>query len=82
MTQASKSDQRLRAQASLHVMFAHSMDALISGLYLWFEAIKIRIGGRLPEESHPETLHSFTGFALILPGYKIYTSCQGSYDSQ
>ncbi|MFB2981427.1 hypothetical protein [Microseira sp. BLCC-F43] len=59
---------------------AYSLDTLIPGLYIWLGAIKIRIGGSLPEESYPGTIHSPIGIALVLPGYRIYSSYQGSYD--
>jgi hypothetical protein len=59
---------------------AYSMDALIPGLYIWFGSIRIRLGGSLPEDSYPGTIHSPTGIALVLPGYRIYSTYQGSYD--
>jgi hypothetical protein len=59
---------------------AYSLDTLIPGLYLWLGAIQIRIGGSLPEESYPGTIHSPIGIALVLPGYRIYSTYQGSYD--
>ncbi len=66
-------DEPLRA-------IAYSMDALIPGLYIWLGAFKLRIGGSLPEENYPGTLHSFAGISLVLPGYRIYTTYHGSYD--
>jgi hypothetical protein len=66
-------DERLKA-------IAYSMDVLIPGLYLWLGSIKLRVGGSLPEETYPGTLHSFAGIALVLPGYRIYTTYHGSYD--
>jgi hypothetical protein len=59
---------------------AYSMDALIPGLYIWLGAFKFRIGGSLSEPSYPGTLHSFAGVALVLPGYRIYTTYRGTYD--
>ena len=59
---------------------AYSMDALIPGLYLWLGSLKIRIGGSEAEENYPGTIHSFAGMALVLPGYRIYSTYQGSYD--
>lgn len=75
-------DKPLRAQASLHGMFAYSMDALIPGFYLWLGAFKLRIGGSLLEATYPGTLHSFAGISLVLPGYRIYTTYHGSYAPQ
>ncbi|MBF2046131.1 MAG: hypothetical protein IGS54_01815 [Elainella sp. C42_A2020_010] len=66
-------DEQLRA-------IAYSMDALIPGLYFWSGAIKIRIGGSLPEPTYPGTIHSKAGIALVLPNYRIYSTYQGSYD--
>ena len=59
---------------------AYSLDTLIPGLYIWLGAIKIRIGGSEPEESYPGTIHCPIGIALVLPGYRIYSTYQGSYD--
>ena len=70
---ASTTNERLRA-------IAYSMDALIPGFYLWSGALKIRIGGSLPEPTYPGTIHSKAGIALVLPNYRIYSTYQGSYD--
>ncbi|MEG3905676.1 hypothetical protein QUB19_25175 [Microcoleus sp. B4-C5] len=59
---------------------AYSLDTLIPGLYIWLGAIKIRIGGSEPEENYPGTIHSRIGMALVFPGYRIYSTYQGSYD--
>ena len=59
---------------------AYSLDTLIPGLYIWLGAIKIRIGGSEPEENYPGTIHSAIGIALVFPGYRIYSTYQGSYD--
>jgi hypothetical protein len=59
---------------------AYSLDTLIPGLYIWLGALKIRIGGSEPEESYPGKIHSPIGIALVFPGYRIYSTYQGSYD--
>lgn len=59
---------------------AYSLDTLIPGFYIWLGAIKIRIGGSLPEDSYPGTIHSPVGIALVFPGYRIYSTYQGNYD--
>ena len=62
---------------------AYSMDLLIPGLYLWLPGIYIRIGGAVPDDQpyrYPGKIHSKIGIALVLPGYKIFTSYQGTYD--
>jgi hypothetical protein len=59
---------------------AYSMDALIPGLYLWCGFIKLRIGGSKAESTYPGTLHSRIGIALVLPGYRIYSTYRGTYD--
>lgn len=53
---------------------AYSMDALIPGLYFWCRFIKLRIGGSPAEPTYPGTLHSRIGIALVLPGYRIYST--------
>ncbi|MEA5553014.1 hypothetical protein VB713_18885 [Anabaena cylindrica UHCC 0172] len=63
---------------------AYSMDLLIPGLYLWLPGTHIRIGGAVPDDEpyrYPGKIHSRIGIALVLPGYKIFTSYQGTYDS-
>jgi len=66
-------DQKMRA-------IAYSMDALIPGLYIWFGSIKIKIGGSEPEENYPGVINSLAGIAVVLPGYRIYSTYNGSYD--
>ena len=59
---------------------AYSLDVLIPGLYIWLGPLKLRIGGSLPEENYPGTIHNRAGVALVLPGYRIWSSYQGTYD--
>ena len=59
---------------------AYSMDALIPGFYAWFGSLRIRIGGSEAEETYPGTIHSFAGVALVIPGYRIFSTYQGDYD--
>lgn len=68
-----EADTQLRA-------IAYSLDALIPGLYLWVGSIKIRLGGSSSEDTYPGTIHSPVGMALVLPGYRIYSTYQASYD--
>ncbi|MEM8810670.1 MAG: hypothetical protein AAGF01_32065 [Cyanobacteria bacterium P01_G01_bin.38] len=65
--------QQLRA-------IAYSLDALIPGLYLWIGPLRLRLGGSLPEDNYAGTIHSSVGLAVVLPGYRIYSTYQGSYD--
>lgn len=59
---------------------AYSMDAIVPGVYFWFGKLTIRIGGSSPETNYPGTIHSFAGAAIVLPGYRIYSTYHGSYD--
>lgn len=59
---------------------AYSMDALIPGFYAWLGSLRIRIGGSEAEETYPGTIHSFAGIAIVLPGYRIFSTYQGDYD--
>ncbi|MTJ50639.1 hypothetical protein [Dolichospermum sp. UHCC 0259] len=64
---------------------AYSMDLLIPGIYLWFFGFAIRIGGETPDDNpykYPGKINSPFGIALVLPGYKIYTTYQGIYDPE
>ena len=60
---------------------AYSMDALIPGLYLWFGSVRLRLSGSAPEANYPGTVHSPVGIALVLPGYRIYSTYHGCYDA-
>lgn len=57
----------------------YSMDVLIPGLYIWLGSWTLRLGG-MAEDTYPGTLHHAAGLALVLPGYRIYRTYQGSYD--
>ncbi|MBG1267673.1 hypothetical protein F8S12_15175 [Nostoc sp. WHI] len=62
---------------------AHSMDLLIPGLYIWLLGFSFRIGGSVPDDipyKYIGKIHSYTGIALVLPGYRIFTTYQGTYD--
>jgi len=64
---------------------AYSMDLLIPGLYIWLPNFTIRLGGSIPDDNpykYPGEIHSHAGIALVLPGYKIWTTYQGTYDPQ
>lgn len=58
----------------------YSMDALIPGLYIWLGRWTLRLGGALAEDTYSGTLHHAVGIAIVLPGYRIYSTYQGSYD--
>jgi hypothetical protein len=60
----------------------YSTDALIPGFYLWLGDWSFRVGGSEAEESYPGVIHSPVGMALVLPGYRIWTTYHGSYDPQ
>ena len=62
---------------------AYSMDLLIPGVYIWCPWFTLKIGGSYPDDNpyrYLSMIHSFSGVAVVLPGYKIFTSYQGSYD--
>jgi hypothetical protein len=65
--------ERLRA-------IAYSMDTLVPGLYFWSPLGNGRIGGSLAEATYPGRVHSRFGLALVLPGYRIFTTYRDSYD--
>jgi hypothetical protein len=62
---------------------AYSMDLLIPGLYIWLGSFTFRLFGEKPEDTpyrYPGMLKSRYGVALVLPGYRILTTYQDSYD--
>ena len=63
---------------------AYSMDLLIPGIYIWCPWFTLKIGGSYPDDNpyrYPGMIHSSSGVAVVLPGYKILTFYQGSYDA-
>ena len=59
---------------------AYSLDALIPGFYIWIGLVKLRIGSSQPEENYSGVIHSNIGCEIVLPGYRIYSTYQDSYD--
>jgi hypothetical protein len=62
----------------------YSMDLLIPGFYFWCPWFTVRLGGATPDDNpykYPGKIHDSTGIALVLPGYRIFTTYQGSYDA-
>lgn len=62
---------------------AYSMDLLIPGLYIWAGNYTLRLFGAKPDDTpykYPGTLNSRSGIALVLPGYRIFTTYHQSYD--
>jgi hypothetical protein len=81
---ASTSDQSKSKSDELRVV-AYNMDMLFPGLYIWVGSIVFRLGGQQPEDSpyrYPGTVNSKYGIALVLPGYKIFTTYKGSFDNR
>ena len=81
MTSA-KDEEKYTSGSSKNALqaIAYSLDVLIPGLYFWAGPIKLRLGGSQPEENYSGTIHSKFGIAIVLPGYRIYSSYQDSYD--
>lgn len=61
---------------------AYSTDALVPGFYFWAGNKSIRVGGVKAEDSYPGVIHSRAGVAVVLPGYRIWSTYKGSYDPQ
>jgi hypothetical protein len=62
---------------------AYSMDLLIPGLYIWIGNYTLRLFGGKPDDTpykYPGTLNSHYGIALVLPGYRMFTTYHQSYD--
>lgn len=62
---------------------AYSMDALIPGIYIWAGKFTWRAGGCTPDDQpyrYPGMIHSKAGIAIILPGYRIFTSYRDTLD--
>ncbi|MEO1218863.1 MAG: hypothetical protein AAFY45_35360 [Bacteroidota bacterium] len=79
---ASAQDEKYTPESSNYMLqaIAYSLDALIPGLYIWAGPFILRLGGSQPEENYSGTIHSKFGIALVLPGYRIYSTYQDSYD--
>jgi hypothetical protein len=62
---------------------AYSMDTLVPGLYIWLGDFSIRLFGAEPDDTphrYPGVVNSKYGVALVLPGYRIFTTYNGCYD--
>ncbi|NHC36904.1 hypothetical protein [Scytonema millei] len=71
-----------KRQQEARKAIAWSTDALIPGIYVWLGNWLFRLGGTEAQESYPGTIHSKFGLAVVLPGYHIWTTYQGSYDPE
>ena len=60
----------------------YSMDALVPGLYVWVGRLTLRWGGSEAEEHYSGMIHQSIGCAIVLPGYRIFSTYQGSYDAR
>ena len=64
-------------------IIAYSMDILRPGFYFWFWDVTFRLGGCKPDDQpyrYNGELHSFLGAAIVLPGYRIFSTYRGLYD--
>ncbi|MGC1246010.1 MAG: hypothetical protein WA865_07340 [Spirulinaceae cyanobacterium] len=73
-------EQKIKSSDPQLQAIAYSLDTLIPGLYIWLGGVRIRLGGSLAEEGYPGTIHTNAGIAIVLPGYRIYSTYKGSYD--
>ena len=79
------SDKRLIQASDSIRSVAYSMDLLIPGICFWVGGCGFKIGGADPDDQpyrYPGTLHSSFGIALVLPGYRIFSTYSGTYDPQ
>ena len=60
---------------------AYSIEALIPDFYAWFCSLRFRIGVSDAEETYLSMIYSFASVALVLPGYRIFSTYQGEYDA-
>ena len=65
---------RDNSQPDVLKAIAYSLDTLIPGLYIWMGRVKFRIGGSQPEENYSGVIYSNDGCAIVLPGYRIYST--------
>ncbi len=76
---ASKNDPHTERMRTL----AYNMDMLFPGVYIWCGSVVLKFGGHEPDDSpyrYPGSIDSCVGIAIVLPGYKIFTTYKGSYD--
>jgi hypothetical protein len=67
----------------------YSMDALVPGFYIWAGRWTFCLGGSEAEENYSGMIHRFPfrealptiGVAIVLPGYRIFSTYHGSYDA-
>lgn len=73
-TEVSQSIAPHPAQSRIRRDIAYSMDALVPGLYGWWGRWGVRLGGCAAEAGYPGVIHSGAGVAVVLPGYRIWTT--------
>lgn len=64
-----------------HIAF--SLDLLLPGVYLWTPWFSFCFGGEPPDDEpyrYPGENHSSWGAAAVLPGYRVLTTYQGTFD--
>ena len=59
----------------------YSMDALVPGFYIWAGRWTFCLGGSEAEENYSGMIHRPIGVAIVLPGYRIFSTYHGSYDA-
>ncbi|WP_310410799.1 hypothetical protein [Chamaesiphon sp. OTE_8_metabat_110] len=62
---------------------AYSMDLLIPGLYIWIGSYTLRLFGEKPDDTpyrYPGMLNSRYGVALVVHGYRIFTTDNCCYE--
>jgi hypothetical protein len=59
----------------------YSMDALVPGFYIWVGRWTFCLGGSEAEENYSGMIHRPIGVAIVLPGYRIFSTYHGSYDA-
>jgi len=58
-----------------------SIDASLVGLYIWMPFFCLRIGGSEAEDSYSGAIAARYGMAIVLPGYKVFSTYRGSFDT-
>jgi len=68
-------------QSAERLGMIYSMDALVPGFYIWAGRWTFCLGGSEAEENYSGMIHRPIGVAIVLPGYRIFSTYHGSYDA-
>jgi hypothetical protein len=86
LNKADKSISEAIGWCEAYRILAYNIDLLHPGFYLWLGKFTLRLGGfAQPDDApyrYPGDLRTKVGVAIVLPGYKVFTTYRQSFDRE